>query len=862
MGFNKKVLSKAVSELDKAKAPAKPRDITVDPMGYWNPANQGQPVRVPGNDITMHNVKAPVWAQPNVGPGVLMEPEKNYNFKDASYVDETPMAKKGGTAGKLSNDNGLVTKVVPMKFDLPELKGAEKINDKVTLAMSPDSTGLYKIGKDIEKFCGIPEADVIRDVKAGKDKPEDAIIYGMSNIMNGGKDIYLWINATRLQGSAKEKGVDAAIMEIVSHESLHITRKLLTRAIAKSKGVSVDNEDWVKHDYGDGEYMWPAIGDVSEKHPIVQIDEEAFATAEGYVTERILPHFLEMAKKYLDINKDKVFKKGGTLQSKKYSSSISATNKLFTKNKLFKNMKSKIFDPNSKFKSGGSKLGSINLNPNPLSHYELNYGFNLPTKQDGGENEDEYMDLTDEEIQAYREAGYEVDEEPEYEIGGYVQHELVKAQKGKTVKTFKRDVRDQDAQSNTGWSSAPVQQKKVSTNKKIPTTLKEKLNQTPQQAFDNDFKVVTAKENAVLKEKNREQNNTFKNQQMPGYKDYGPQSAGSADWFWTLPIAGPAALEAASSIGAMSLPGLSSVPGATVGNLFNASTIAEGINQTPETIKAWNDVAKGKKNWSDAALETGINLSEFIGSGSGVKSLAQDVNQGAKYLNKGIKTASNYGKDLAYSSKQAGKLKFPTYQPVSRWDPEHVPYSLQQAGRDLTPEQQALTGSWYSYKPKGVNDYEHTIGFYPTNRPGPGTLKHLRLSEREIANLENSMSDAAKGMSGKSESVTTSSDYLKGELNLPQYLRNKTKSVKFDVNPSEYIPQSHGAEPRSSFGMGQTGQHIADVLRSQYPKLAGIPRQYLPFKDGGAIHEIWEDELDEHTIALLRRAGYTVEELD
>ena len=435
-------------------------------------------------------------------------------------------------------------------------------------------------------------------------------------------------------------------------------------------------------------------------------------------------------------------------------------------------------------------------------------------------------------------------------------------QKKGEVKTFKRDIRDQDAQSNTGWSSAPVQKKKVVTTKKTPTTLKEKLNQTPQQAFDNDFKVVTAKENAILKEKNREQNNTFKNQQMPGYKDYGPQSAGSADWFWTLPIAGPAALEAASSIGAMSLPGLSSVPGATVGNLFNASTIAEGINQTPETIKAWNDVTKGKKSWSDAALETGINLSEFIGSGSSVKSLAQDVNQGAKYLNKGIKTASNYGKDLAYSSKQAGKLKFPTYQPVSRWDPEHIPYSLQQAGRDLTPEQQALTGSWYSYKPKGATDYEHTIGFYPTNRPGPGTLKHLRLSEREIANLENSMSDAAKGMSGKSESVTTSSDYLKGELNLPQYLRNKTKSVKFDVNPSEYIPQSHGTEPRSSFGMGQTGQHIADVLKSQYPNFAGIPRQYLPFKNGGAITEAWEDELDDHTIELLRRAGYIVEEID
>jgi hypothetical protein len=150
-------------------------------------------------------------------------------------------------------------------------------------------------------------------------------------------------------------------------------------------------------------------------------------------------------------------------------------------------------------------------------------------------------------------------------------------QKKGEVKTFKRDIRDQDAQSNTGWSSAPVQKKTVVTNKKVPATLKEKLNQTPQQAFDNDFKVVTAKENAELKEKTREQNNAFKNQQMPGYKNYGPQSAGSADWFWTLPIAGPAALEAAGSLGAMQLPGLSGVPGATLGNAVNAEFIAQGI---------------------------------------------------------------------------------------------------------------------------------------------------------------------------------------------------------------------------------------------------------------------------------------------
>jgi hypothetical protein len=353
MGFNKKVLSRAVSELDKAKAPAKPRDIITDPAGQWK--YPGQETRIPGSSITMQGVNYPVWAQPNVGPGSMMQPNQDYEFPDADYVDETPMVKKGGT-----------------------------------------------------------------------------------------------------------------------------------------------------------------------------------------------------------------------LKSKRYSSNISATNKLFTKNKLFQSKKHKIFDPNAKFKSGGSKLGPINLNPNPLSHYELNYGYNLPTKQDGGvnanpwlytsmqenegkepgqiiglgadfqhksglhgeanvelpffnrnaegmstqslglkksykgftgdatlnnesypgsklnpslktsvgynknlgdhvgfgieatnnsvpgklinpsiqagltynfqdggENEDEYMDLTDEEIQAYRDAGYEVEEEPEYEIGGYVQHELVKAQTGLTKKPLK-----------------------------------------------------------------------------------------------------------------------------------------------------------------------------------------------------------------------------------------------------------------------------------------------------------------------------------------------------------------------------------------------------------------------------------------
>ena len=49
--YNKKALRTIVNDLDKAKAPAKPRDIIVDPMGQWK--YPGQQTRIPGGDITM-----------------------------------------------------------------------------------------------------------------------------------------------------------------------------------------------------------------------------------------------------------------------------------------------------------------------------------------------------------------------------------------------------------------------------------------------------------------------------------------------------------------------------------------------------------------------------------------------------------------------------------------------------------------------------------------------------------------------------------------------------------------------------------------------------------------------------------------
>lgn len=199
---------------------------------------------------------------------------------------------------KVLSKNAPSTKVINIKFDIGDNgDGIKKVEDTFTFAMSKDSTGLYKIGKDVEKFCGIKEADVIKQVNEGKDRPEDAIIYGMTNVMNGGKDIYMWINATRYGGMSKKLGPVPAMVEVLSHEATHLAKLVFTRHIAKTKKLNLTNEDWIKHNYGAGSYNWPTNGDLNDKNKLIQISDESFATLTGLLAQEIAPYFLKFAEK-------------------------------------------------------------------------------------------------------------------------------------------------------------------------------------------------------------------------------------------------------------------------------------------------------------------------------------------------------------------------------------------------------------------------------------------------------------------------------------------------------------------------------------------------------------------------------------
>ena len=71
-------------------------DIPVDPMGYWNPENVGNPVTIPSNIITMEGVDQPLLGISDTGDVQYMEPGEDYEF-DGEYVTEYPVAQKGKT---------------------------------------------------------------------------------------------------------------------------------------------------------------------------------------------------------------------------------------------------------------------------------------------------------------------------------------------------------------------------------------------------------------------------------------------------------------------------------------------------------------------------------------------------------------------------------------------------------------------------------------------------------------------------------------------------------------------------------------------------------------------------------------------
>jgi hypothetical protein len=200
-------------------------------------------------------------------------------------------------------DEGVVAKRYDFEFYITHpdatLLVDKTIKDSIVMAFGDKSPGLFSIGKDIEKFTGLK----LKDAQAAKETPTDAYVFGLVNAMNGGGELFFFNNGPRLAGNAAEAGssVMMAVMEQLQHEAgIHATHQLLVREVARQLGVDTTNDDWITYDYGGGEYMWPAIGDIDDKkNPIVMIDGESFAMFSGMLCQMLMPDFFDMASKYI-----------------------------------------------------------------------------------------------------------------------------------------------------------------------------------------------------------------------------------------------------------------------------------------------------------------------------------------------------------------------------------------------------------------------------------------------------------------------------------------------------------------------------------------------------------------------------------
>ena len=84
----------------------------------------------------------------------------------------------------------------------------------------------------------------------------------------------------------------------------------------------------------------------------------------------------------------------------------------------------------------------------------------------------------------------------------------------------------------------------------------------------------------------------------------------------------------------------------------------------------------------------------------------------------------------------------------------------------------------------------------------------------------------------------------------------------------EYNENPPPSKEDMNFRNPEEAQYFAEHYKEVAPMMKGfkqggyVQHEIAKAKSGGTIEEVWEDELDEHTIKLLRKAGYIVEELD
>jgi hypothetical protein len=361
------------------------------------------------------------------------------------------------------------------------------------------------------------------------------------------------------------------------------------------------------------------------------------------------------------------------------------------------------------------------------------------------------------------------------------------------------------------------------------------------------------------------------------YKD-GPLQ--STDWLWSLPIGLPAVTQAMGAVGAMSLPGMASIPGATVGNLVNSGFIANSIFNAPGNAKEWYDVSQGKKDWKDAALGSAEIAAGLFGSGAGWKSLIDDA---AKIP---ANTAKAYDKVATGNSALpiAWKVEKPT-TPIRSSDYITRAYTdaeiklLDKYGKGmwgLTPEDwvemEKLTKSGVTDFSKGDYPISRILGYYKRGSQENEIIKNLKRGEVFSTPTEENIRTWSVGVpkggfpGGSDTRLIIPSRHTKNLGNNFSAMPYYDKRLDFIYNPNGTLGNYNAVLEKELMGnipggFKVIGKTVEDgkttlIIKPHTPKKG--PLGFLGLKEGGMTMG-QEIDLTPEQEAYLRRQGYKLE---
>ena len=344
MGFNKKQLQKDTKELNKAKPPAKPRDIIYDPRGQWDFPGLETKVPTPDGSITMDGVNYPVYGVDNTGFAQMMYPNNNYQFP-GNVVHEYPQIQNGGGTIPVIEDAGSYN---AEGFWIPDWetmkKQAKELNAKTV--KTRNGSMIY-----FDDNWNVKSVDDNPQMKSGGSKSKHVVVK-QSKIPGANKGLFSNQKFKRGEpiGLAHEDGQPVGDIGNMHNHS--------------------DNPNMYSVKVGNKRYVYA---------------KRNIEPGEELTTDYRLQPELEQPEDFMKrggspkglVRMPKPSKKG--LASKAYSRSLEATNRLFTKNRLFekpKDRKRKVFDPNAKYYAEGGVIEDMvtvinpqDLDPETLKKY-------------------------------------------------------------------------------------------------------------------------------------------------------------------------------------------------------------------------------------------------------------------------------------------------------------------------------------------------------------------------------------------------------------------------------------------------------------------------------------------------------------